>query len=1070
VSEAKHSCTASLEFNPRISIGAHTLKKMKRTSLVVLTIALVVVSTFGLLWVQPAGSTSVSTVVPTATPVEVVNGISQEAAQQILALDAEKNSRTPTQRKIDSRLLYRLKQARSQSIAPGVEQLETGLTVDAKGFIEVEIRAEVNERLMSFLKKRGAKIESTVSEWRSIAASVPLLSIEELASQSGVYFVQPKQDYMTNEVNTKSQPTTSNDDYRFNPFMSEEPAVQVREARFNNVRSQLTTAIDDLVTSGTAVAEGDITHRASLARTLMGVDGTGIKIGVLSNGVTSLAARQASGDLPATVTVLAGQAGTGDEGTAMLELIYDMAPGAQLFFATANPTSAQFAQNIKDLRTAGCDIIVDDVSYFVESPFQNGQAPSVIAPSNGGVVTQAVNDVTIGSQAGAMYFSSAANSGNKNDGTAGAWEGDFADGGVSAAPLPVGVGNVHNFGGANFDTLTVGNRTLLKWSDPLGASGNDYDLYVLNSTGTTVTASSTNIQDGNDDPVEDVGTRSTGERLVILKKTGAADRFLHLNTNRGVLSISTPGVIYGHNGGLNTFSVAATPAGPARNNLSIGPYPNAHSSIDTVETFSSDGPRRIFYNADSTSITPGNVSSTGGQLLQKPDITAADGETTTTPTFIPFFGTSAAAPTASALMALLKQASPAATRTQLYNAMTSSAIDIEAAGVDRDSGAGIFMPLRAAAALGVSGPAFLDRGPFTVIPPSGGNARLDPGEVGNLFIRLDNLGLSNATNITATLSTSTPLVTVAASPTRTYADLAAAVGTATSTTAFRFALDPSFPCGAPIDFTLTVNYNGGSVQVFNFTITPGAIVTINETLDTTAPSSTTSYTASTGIQVNRLNRNGITSNCSSAKATPALQEALPGTNKRYDAFTFTASASGCTTVTLSATFNNAANNIFMAVYGNGGYNPAAIQTNYLADWGVTSAGLVTVGFNATAGQQYTVVVHEITTNAGLNQAYTLNVTGPIANACSLSPTAAPVTLAGRVSTPNGAAIRNAIVTATDADGIIHTARSNTFGYYRIDGLDASTTYFVTASAKGYSFDTKLVSLTGDLMDYNLVAK
>jgi hypothetical protein len=612
---------------------------------------------------------------------------------------------------------------------------------------------------------------------------------------------------------------------------------------------------------------------------------------------------------------------------------------------------------------------------------------------------------------------------------------------------------------------------VLKWSDPLGASGNDYDLYILNSTGTSVAGSSTNIQDGNDDPVEDAGNRSAGQRLVILKKTGAADRFLHLNTNRGVLSISTPGVIYGHNGGVNTYSVAATPAGPASfDGVRFGPYPDAHSATNVVEQFSSDGPRRIFYNADGTPKTPGNVSSTGGHLYQKPDITAADGETTTTPTFIPFFGTSAAAPTAGALMALLKQASPGSTRTQLYNAMTSSAIDIEAPGVDRDSGAGIFMPIRAAAALGVSGPAFLERGPFTVVPPSGGNGRLDPGEVANLLVRLDNLGLANATNISATLSTSTPLVTVPSSPTRTYADLAALVGSGTGATPFRFALAPSFPCGAPIDFTLTVNYNGGSTQVFNFTVTPGALVTISETLDTTAPTSTTAYTASTGLQTNRLNRNGVISSCSTAKATPILQEAGAGTSKRYDAYTFTASASGCTTVTLSAAFNASGNAIFVAVYGNGGYNPAAIQTNYLADWGVTTGGLVTVGFNATGGQQFTVVVHEITTNAALGQAYTLNVTGPISNGCALLPTAAPVSLAGRVSASSGNAIRNAIVTATDREGTAHIAKSNTFGYYRIDGLDASMAYVVSASAKGYSFDPSLINLTGDLLEFNLVAK
>src|SRR5205814_4420180 len=139
----------------------------------------------------------------------------------------------------------------------------------------------------------------------------------------------------------------------------------------------------------------------------------------------SLTASQALGDL-GPVTVLPGQAGTGDEGTAMLEIVHDLAPDAQLFFATGFPSITTFAQNIRNLRAAGCDIIVDDVFYFVESPFHDGQAAGVISPRNQGLVTQAVNDVT---SSGALYFSSAGNLGNLDAGTSGTWEGDFVDGG-----------------------------------------------------------------------------------------------------------------------------------------------------------------------------------------------------------------------------------------------------------------------------------------------------------------------------------------------------------------------------------------------------------------------------------------------------------------------------------------------------------------------------------------------------------------------------------------------------------------------------------------------------------------
>ena len=206
---------------------------------------------------------------------------------------------------------------------------------------------------------------------------------------------------------------------------------------------------------------------------MYGVDGTGLKIGVLSDGVTSRALSQATGDLPPTcgtppcLTVLAGQAGAGDEGTAMMEIIHDMAPGASLYFATANNSITSFAANIRALQATGCSIIVDDVFYFVESPFQDGQTAAVVSTSQGGVVTQAVNDVVA---AGAMYFSSAGNEGSLDAGTSGTYEGDFAP---QAAAPPLPTGNVHNFGSGNgFNTITSPGEQVvgLFWADPLGGS------------------------------------------------------------------------------------------------------------------------------------------------------------------------------------------------------------------------------------------------------------------------------------------------------------------------------------------------------------------------------------------------------------------------------------------------------------------------------------------------------------------------------------------------------------------------------------------------------------------------
>jgi hypothetical protein len=149
-------------------------------------------------------------------------------------------------------------------------------------------------------------------------------------------------------------------------------------------------------------------------------------------------------------------------------------------------------------------------------------------------------------------------------------------------------------------------------------------------------------------------------------------------------------MISGHSAAVNAFSVAATPAHDAfAPGQPVGPYPNPFSSSNVTETFSSDGPRRMFFAADGTPYTPGNFTATGGRVRSKPDLTAADGVATTVPGFQPFYGTSAAAPHAAAIAGLLLDAEPSASPSLVRTALTSTAIDIEAPGRDRDTGAGI---------------------------------------------------------------------------------------------------------------------------------------------------------------------------------------------------------------------------------------------------------------------------------------------------------------------------------------------------------------------------------------------
>lgn len=563
------------------------------------------------------------------------DGVSDNAKKEIAALLQEKEGRTPAQRKMDSQLVHALKKNRGEAFAPAASNVQVDVKIEADGRVLVDIDANVTPQLLALIPAGGGQVINSFPQFRSVRALVTLTQLETLAASGDVSYIR-----------------------------------RARQAHTWKTDS-----------------EGDTTHEAIQARSTFGVNGSGMTVGVLSDDVEFYTNLQTSNDLP-TIHIISGQSGltsngsneTG-EGTAMLELVNDLAPGARLYFATADGGEANFANNILTLWSNGCNIICDDAYYTGEAPFQDD------------VLAQAVNTVT---KNGVLYFSSAGNAGNLADGSSATWEGDFVDGGAAGAPIPES-GRLHSFGSANYDTIInsgKGTNSLdLFWSDPLGLSDNDYDLFVLDPTGSTVIASSTAVQNGSQDPNESVGLVTNGCRIVIFKHSAAAARFLriHLNVDgQGTgLSIATSGATSGHSSATNAFSVAALNASSA--------YPNPFTggSANPFEPTFSDGLRHVFYNSDGSAMTPGNFSSTGGSIRQKPDIAAADHVSTDVPGFQPFSGTSAAAPHAAAVAALLWSYSPSLTTAQIRAILTTSALDVNPAGVDRDTGYGVIMAYRA---------------------------------------------------------------------------------------------------------------------------------------------------------------------------------------------------------------------------------------------------------------------------------------------------------------------------------------------------------------------------------------
>ncbi len=545
-----------------------------------------------------------------------------KTVRQIEALLAEKAQRTLAQRKVSSQLLP-ARQDQQYSVALRQAPVE----VAADETVMVDILADVTPEVLARIRSLGGTVINSVPKYRGIRARLPLADVEPLAGLDAVQSIHPA--------------------------------------------AQAVTRKDD-------TSEGDVAHRANSARTIHSVDGTGIGIGVLSNGVDTLSARQSSGDLPDRVTVLPRKEGEGSEGTAMLEIVHDLAPGADLYFATASGGGEPLlASNLEALCEAGADVIVDDVYFLREAAFQDG------------IVAQAVNAAVAD---GCVVISAGGNGGNKNDGSSGVWEGDYAAG-SSLSVNGVSVGVLHDFGGGvvkNRITQDSPFGYVLQWADPQGASTNDYDLFLVDADD-NVLASSTDIQNGRQDPVElifSIADNHADARLLIVKTAGAADRYLRLDANAGRLATSTAGNLFGHSAAANVITVAAVDVRAARGAGGV------FNGTESVRRSNSDGPRRIFFEADGTAITPGNFSSTGGRVLQKPDLAAATCVSTSTPGFSRFCGSSAAAPHAAAIAALMLEAAGGpdnVTLTNLRTAMTGSALDIEATGVDQDSGAGIVM-------------------------------------------------------------------------------------------------------------------------------------------------------------------------------------------------------------------------------------------------------------------------------------------------------------------------------------------------------------------------------------------
>jgi hypothetical protein len=355
---------------------------------------------------------------------------------------------------------------------------------------------------------------------------------------------------------------------------------------------------------GSVTTEGDVVLKADQLRGL-GFDGTGVRVGVISDGVDSMAAAQASGDLPATVTIQT-HAGNGDEGTAMLEIVHDLAPGADLGFC-GPATSLEMATCVSDLANIyGADIIVDDLGFFDQAFFEDD------------FIAQAVATVVAN---GVFYTSSAGNSAQTH------YQGEYVDSGDGfGSHLISGIDNV-------FDVSSLGNvRIFLQWSNSFdGTASDNYDLCLQGEDGVAC-AGFNSVQDGaggDDYPWEGRLLDCTLGCAVQVRLISGNGQTLELYVlDGGVLNAAdrvAADSIFGHPAVPGALAAAAVD----------------QATPNTIETFSSRGPVTIIFPAT--------------EVRQKPDLTATDGVAVTGAGGFPspFYGTSASAPHIAGVAALL---------------------------------------------------------------------------------------------------------------------------------------------------------------------------------------------------------------------------------------------------------------------------------------------------------------------------------------------------------------------------------------------------------------------------------
>ncbi len=454
--------------------------------------------------------------------------------------------------------------------------------------------------------------------------------------------------------------------------------------------------------------QADIAMLADVARARYGVDGEGIKIGILSVSFNNLGGADydiAHGTLPDRVQVLHDNLASNesDEGRAMAQLVHAIAPAAELSFSAGWDSSLpktpqnllvtwqdQFAKRIGELVEAGCTIIVDDLGIPLEPWFQDGP------------ISRAIDEAV---RRGTTYFVSASNDSNFS------YESTFHP----VAP-PAELLNHQDFAGRSlqfhdFDpgdavevfqriTLPSGAKLdepfVIQWDQPWGQNNSTVEAWFFDQNKTPIGKAVSDpaypaairlfVETPN--PAGGTNLPAIGSDFY-LAFTHVLDGSEPPGFLKWIASLDGPGTLNGtrENGSVEFTTFGAGTAVGHFNSLlgaSVGaaPYwetPAYGEATPQLTAFSSWGGTPIFFDASGRRLeSPDYRSQPRFVAPQDVDTTFFPGpDTDTDLDRLPnFSGTSAAAPNAAAVAALMLQLDPSLTPTEIYRILASTAVSM----------------------------------------------------------------------------------------------------------------------------------------------------------------------------------------------------------------------------------------------------------------------------------------------------------------------------------------------------------------------------------------------------------